>query len=260
MPISATSPAARSRASGIGGVAAAGEDDRQPLGRPRDELAGDQADVRRLVDEVEVVEDQHRAVFGDRRAARAGRPRSRPRASGRRSARSLSSAAVVGANAGIVLASGGDEVAQERDPVAVVVIEPVPEGPEPGPPREVGQERRLAVAGVGEDEDHPVMDLGREPIEQAVAGQGLVAQRRTLDLRGLDRIPVHSVARAPCGDGPAAAGRQGRRRPAPTVGRWAVAATGEAARTIRSGSREVSTEVSGPGMRAIMAAPRSSAD
>ena len=35
------------------------------------------------------------------------------------------------------LATGGDEVVQDRDPVAVVLVEPVPQGPQPGPAREV---------------------------------------------------------------------------------------------------------------------------
>ena len=61
-------------------------------------------------------------------------------------ARSLSIAAVVGRELGIVLPARGDEVAQERDPVPIVVVEPIPQGPQPGPPREIGEERRLAVA------------------------------------------------------------------------------------------------------------------
>ena len=116
-----------------------------------------------------------------------------------------------------MLAAGRDEVAEERDPVAVVVVEAIPERPQPRPPREVGEERRLAVAGVGEDEDHPVVDLGGEPVEEPVARERLVAQRRTLDLRGLDRVPVHPVAvgsmrhRTGCRRAP------GRRRPVPTA-------------------------------------------
>ena len=85
-------------------------------------------------------------------------------------------------------------MAQERHPVAVVVIEPVPQRPDPGPPREVREQGRLAVAGVGQDQDDPVVDLGGDPIEQPVAGQRLVAKRRPLDLGGLDRVPGHAVA------------------------------------------------------------------
>ena len=109
-------------------------------------------------------------------------------------ARSLSIAPVVGANVAIVLAAGGDEMAQERDPVAIVLIEAIPERAQPRPSREVGQQRGLAVAGVRKDEDHAVVDLGGQPIEQPVPGERLVTQRRALDLRGLDRVPVHSVA------------------------------------------------------------------
>ena len=38
------------------------------------------------------------------------------------------------------------------------------------------------------------MDLGGKPVEQAIACQRLVAERRDLDLRGLDGIPVHTFA------------------------------------------------------------------
>ena len=38
------------------------------------------------------------------------------------------------------------------------------------------------------------MDLGGEPIEQAVARERLVPKRRALDLRELDRVTVHHVA------------------------------------------------------------------
>ena len=100
----------------------------------------------------------------------------------------------VGCERGIVLAARGDEVVQERDPVAVVVVQPIPQRPQPGPPREVGEQGRLAVAGVGEDQDDAAVDLGRQPIEQPIPRERLVAQRRALDLRGLDRVPVHSVA------------------------------------------------------------------
>ena len=95
----------------------------------------------------------------------------------------------------IVLAAGGDEVVQERDPVAIVVLEPVPQGPKAGPPREVGEQRRLAVARIGEDEDHAVVDLRAQPVQQPIAGERLVAQRRRLDLRELDRVAVQGVAR-----------------------------------------------------------------
>ena len=81
-----------------------------------------------------------------------------------------------------MLAAGGDEVVEERDPVAVVVVQPIPERPQAGPPGEVGQQRGLAVAGVGQDEDDPAVDLGVQPVEQPVPRQRLVAERRRLDL------------------------------------------------------------------------------
>ena len=32
--------------------------------------------------------------------------------------------------------AGGDQVVRDRDPVSVVLVEPVPQGPQPGPARE----------------------------------------------------------------------------------------------------------------------------
>ena len=49
--------------------------------------------------------------------------------------------------------------------------------------REVGEQRRLAVTGVGEDQDDSAMDLDPQPVEQARSFERLVAERRTLDLR-----------------------------------------------------------------------------
>ena len=94
----------------------------------------------------------------------------------------------------IVFAARGDQMVQERDPVAVVIVEPIPQGPHPGPAREVGQQRRLAVSGIGEHEDHAAVDLGVQPIEQPRPFEGLIAQRGTLDLCQLDGEAVDLVA------------------------------------------------------------------
>ena len=107
---------------------------------------------------------------------------------------SASIAAVFGANARVGLTAGGDEVVQERDPVAVVLVEAIPERAKSRSTGEVGEERGLAVAGIGEDEDDPVVDLRGEPIEQPMTRQRLIPQRRRLDLRVLDRIAAHVVA------------------------------------------------------------------
>ena len=61
-------------------------------------------------------------------------------------------------------------------------------------PREVGEERGLAVPGVGQQQDDPLVDLRGEPVEEPMARQGLLAQRRRLDLRVLDRVAAHVVA------------------------------------------------------------------
>ena len=89
---------------------------------------------------------------------------------------------------GVVLATGRDEVRQEADPVAIVVVEPVPDRAQPGPAGEVREERRLAVAGVGDHEEHAAVDLRLEPVEQARARKDLVAERGRLDLSRLDRV------------------------------------------------------------------------
>ena len=168
------------------------EDHRETFGRPIDQFADDELDVRRVVDQVEVVEDQDGTMRRDGlqlphediddgvpgRAAQAFVVEHGGRVRGERRVR---------------LATGGDEVVQDRDPVAVVLVEPVPQGPQPGPAREVRQERRLAVARVGEDQDDPVVDLGGQPVQQAVPGQRFLAKGWWLDLRVLDRKAAHVV-------------------------------------------------------------------
>ena len=157
--------------------------------------------------------------------------------------------AAVWSEPGVVLPPGRDQVAQERHPVPVVVIQPIPQGPDASPPREVRQQGRLAVAGVGQDQDDAVMDLRGDPIQQPVPGQRLVTKRRPLDLRGLDRIPGHAVKGSEMG-GPSA------ERPGPLAGCrgsvW-VASGGWGGANDMDGSRWVSTELSGPDMAAIMA-------
>ena len=176
VPSSATSPDARSRASGMVGWPSTREHDRQAFRASGHELARDQPDVRRLVDEMEVVQDEDRTVLGDRRQLAkediddrvARRPADRHVLEHRRRRRR---------EPGIVLAPGRDEVVQEGDPVPVVLVEAVPERAQAGSLREVGEQRRLAVAGIREHEDDPVVDLGGQPIEQPAACERVVAQR-----------------------------------------------------------------------------------
>ena len=101
----------------------------------------------------------------------------------------------VGAKVRSCSTTRGDHVRQERDPVPVLLVHSVPEGPESRPPREVGQKRRLAVASFSDDKDHAAVSLDVQPIEQAMARQRLVVKRRALDFAKLDRISTHAVTR-----------------------------------------------------------------
>ena len=96
-----------------------------------------------------------------------------------------------------MLAAGGDQVREERDPVPILLVHPVPERPEARPTGEVGEERGLAVARVGDHEDDAVVDLDVQPVEQPMARQRLLAERRALNLADLDRVAAHTVARCP---------------------------------------------------------------
>jgi hypothetical protein len=81
-----------------------------------------------------------------------------------------------------------------NDPVAVVVVKPIPERPQPCAAREVGEQRGLAIAGIGQDEDDALIDLGGQPVEETVARQRLVPESGTLDFRELYGVAVHPVA------------------------------------------------------------------
>ena len=94
----------------------------------------------------------------------------------------------------VVLSARGDEVVQERDPVAIVRVEPIPERPHPASAGEVGKQGGLPVARIGEEQHDPAMDLDPQPVEQAWALERLVAQRGTLDLGELDRVAADLVA------------------------------------------------------------------
>ena len=136
---------------------------------------------------MEVVEDQRRALRRDRlelgekgldRIVAGRTARSEGTQDRRRSRREVR----------VVLAAGRHQVRQEADPIPIIVVEPVPDRPEPGPAREVREERRLAVAGVGDHEEHAAVDLRLEPVEQARARKDLVAQRGRLNFSRLDRV------------------------------------------------------------------------
>ena len=172
------------------------------------------------------------------RARSAARPASRPRGGSRRGSGSRPCSAIAGQLAQedidrgvarrparrhvaqhrrrrrregrVVLAAGGDEVVQEGDPVPIVIFEPVPERPQPGAPREVGQQRRLAVAGIGEDEDRPGRGSSRSASR---AADRAPASRRAAPVAGPSQAGLDTGSRrspvAPCGADPTAADRPG---------------------------------------------------
>ena len=170
---SATSPIARSFAIGMPGDRRLAKTIVRRSGARSTSSRTISCDVWRVVDEVEVVEDQDGAVRRDRlhlahedvddgvtrRATQAlvGEHRCRVRR-----------------ERGVCFAAGRHQMVEDRDPVPVVLVEPIPQRPQPGPTGEVRQQRRLAVSGVGEDQDDPVVDLGREPVQQAMTGQRLL--------------------------------------------------------------------------------------
>ena len=103
--------------------------------------------------------------------------------------------ATCGGEIRIDLLAGRDEVTDQADPAPIVLFDPVPQDPSASPTREVGQQRRLGVASLSRDEDYPRVGLGAQPVEQAVAREGFDAQRRTLNLRRLERNLRHALPR-----------------------------------------------------------------
>ena len=186
VPSSATSPTVRSLDSGtVGGLRLANaivrRSGREP--RARAQCSARQARRRRGGSRRRSARRPTTAMAGSsptksRPRTRVSSRRSRPRpgTGGRRS------------EGRVMLSTGRDEVVEQRDPVAIVGIEPVPERPHPGPAREVGEECRLAVTRVGEDQDDPTVDLGAQPVQQPRSLERLIAERGTLHLRDLDRI------------------------------------------------------------------------
>src|SRR5439155_24336829 len=69
-----------------------------------------------------------------------------------------------------------------------MAVEPIPQRAEARSPREVREQGRLAVAGLGDNEQDAVMNLCGEPVEEPVPGQRLVTERWALNLRRLDRV------------------------------------------------------------------------
>ena len=251
MPSSATSPAARRRASGIDGA--------RRLANTIDSRSGALATSSRTICRTSGDSSTRwkssrirtapcSAIAGSSRQEHvsggvAGRARPRQVAEQRGGLRR---------ELRVVVPPGGDEVAQERDPVAVVFVEAVPQRPKAGPPREVGQQRRLAVAGVRQDQDHALMDLGARASR---AGGRAPGSRREAAAPGPSRAGSGTRSyrrRAPCALWRRPSGGPGRRRRA-AVGRCrAWGHTGEEARTIRMAPRGVNGGL-GSGHGAIVA-------
>ena len=259
MPISATSPEARIRANGMGGVCR--------LANTIDNRSGARATSSRAM--IRTSGDSSTrwkssrirtapcsAIVGSSRrktsiaASRVGPP----------VARSLQHRAVVGANAGIVLAPGGHEVAQEGDPVAVLVVEPIPQRPQPGPLREIGEQRRLPVARVGQDQDDAMVDLGA-PANRA--GGPARASRPATAGAGPSRAGSGTRSSrspaAPCTNGSAGLPRADGDR-SPRAGRWDVPRADWGRERYGLAESRVSTVASGPGICAHLGRRRSSAD
>ncbi len=188
---------------------------------------------------MEVVEDDGGAVLGDRRQLAkehidhfvASRPAGLGLTQHRRGPLS---------KVGFVLAARCDQVREEGAPAAILRVHPVPQGPQVSPPREVSQQRRLAIAGLGDDEHDAVVDLDVQPIEKPMAGEGFLPQQRSLDLPRLDREPAHDTLRCPSDEG-----RRFDRRSARTDGyrssdrsRRVGTGDGMVERTVSTGRRE----------------------
>ena len=193
MPSSASSPSERSLATGTGGG--------RRLAKTIDSRSGPRATISRAIRRMSATSSARWkssrmsaapsvAIAGSSSrkvsiaSSRVGPPGSRERRM----------PAVRGANSGSNSRPAETRWARKPDPVAILLVDPVPDRSKPGAPREVGQESRLAVAGVGDDEHDPAVDLDVEPVEQPHPRQRLVAERRCLDLSRLDRIR-HAVPR-----------------------------------------------------------------
>ena len=95
----------------------------------------------------------------------------------------------------IELLTRGYQIADEADPAAIVFVDPKPQDAAPRPTGKVSEQRGLAVAGLGRDEDDPGLVLGGQPIEQPVTLERLGTKRGTLDLGRLEREFGHTLPR-----------------------------------------------------------------
>jgi hypothetical protein len=162
------------------------EDERESLRRSGEELVDDLADVRCVVDDVEIIEHERRRLGGELAelakeglhhvVARRWRP---PRLAKQRVGG--------GREPGMVDPEGRRQVGDEPDPVSIAAIQAEPHRANARTSREVGEKRCFSVSRLRRDEDDSAVDLEGEPLEQAIAGERFVAKRWRLDFLELDR-------------------------------------------------------------------------
>ena len=157
----------------------------QSLGAAHEQLADDLADLGNVVHHLVVVQEEscadgHPGPDLGQERAHDRRPVAHP------GPQLADERHGVGGELRVDLAPGRHDVVHEDHPVAVGLVEPVPERADPRPSAPVGQEGRLSVAGVGHDEHEPRVDLRGHPVEQALSLERLGGQERRLDLPDLD--------------------------------------------------------------------------
>ena len=134
-----------------GGSRSRGDDDREPIRATDHEVTDDLPDLRHVVHVLVVVEDEGRS--DDRPGPELRQERPHDRAPVPKVCRELAQeSGRVRGELRVDLAAGRDDVMDEDGPVSIVLVQPVPERADAGPPAPVGEERRLAVARIGDDE------------------------------------------------------------------------------------------------------------
>ena len=176
------------------GLLPAHEREREPLRRSTDQLAHEHPDVRNVVHQVVVVDDERGAALAEAlELTHERRDDCVARRSGR-DAKLGQEALRCRGEVGLDLTARRDEVVEEAHPVAVLLVEAVPHRRTTVMAGEVGEEGRLAIARFGDHEHDPVMDLDLQPVEQPLPTQDFPPERRSLDLRRLERELVHDLA------------------------------------------------------------------
>ena len=158
----------------------------QPRGRPGDEALDHCPNRRHRLYHMEVVQNERRLHLT--KAIHLGEQRSQDRLFtsrfdrrfGQQGRRSLQQPRVH-------RLACRDDVPKEDEAVGVVLVQPVPEGSNPRPTEEVGDQSGLAEASLGDHVDDPAIGSILQPVEQAVAPKRIVGQQGTLHLAGAQR-------------------------------------------------------------------------